>query len=68
MKAIFYYYDLENLKKVKIFETKLIVVPKKNSEIYFPYEGDMHYGKIVSIEQHFTSKGEFSHLYIDVKF
>jgi hypothetical protein len=66
MKAIFYNYQTDDERRENIFETEINVIPNIGSGITFPFNGDIHFASVVSIDHCFGLDAKFSHIDIEL--
>lgn len=66
MKAIFYNYQTDDERRCDILETEINIIPKKDDEIAFPFDGYIHFSSVVSICHCFGLDGKFSHIDIEL--
>ena len=66
MKAIFFNYQTKDELRGNIFESEIETIPQEGCEIAFPFDGNIHYAKVISICHCFNLKAQFTHIDIEL--
>ncbi len=66
MKAIFFNYQTEDENRENIFESEIEIIPQIGVEVAFPFDGSIHYAKVVCVCHCFNLNSEFTHIDIEL--